>query len=134
MSEKQERWVSRSLVKMLVNERRDYEGAAEVVSGSEDVFALCGQGIQTKIEKVEKEPSVVSRFELQQSLEEARHEIAGHEAWQMEVISGIPKQDDIDGVAGPLRLAFAKSANTREALLERVRETYKKYFTRSGEK
>ncbi|MGI0133580.1 MAG: hypothetical protein ACREBW_01300 [Candidatus Micrarchaeaceae archaeon] len=123
-----DRWISRGLVTMLVNEMRNYQAAAEIVSGSEDVFAMCGRDIQAKIEAVEKEHSAVSVFELQKVLEAARHEIAGHEAWQREVIESLAKEDDEDGATGPLRQAFAKSVPVREALLERVKEAFENYF------
>ena len=129
-AENKERWVSRSLVKMLICEMKDYKGAAEVVSGSEDVFAMCGRDIQAKVDDVEKERSVAAAFELQKALEEARHEIAGHEAWQKEVISALPKQDDEDGLTGPLRQSFAKTAKAREALLQQVTDIFQSYFTK----
>jgi hypothetical protein len=122
------RWVSRGLVNLLIREMRDYKGAAEVVSGAEDVFATNGRDIEAKIAEVEREHSVAAAFELQKTLEEARQEIVGHEAWQREVIESLPKQDDEDGATGPLRQAFARTAKAREALLGQVKNAYDKYF------
>lgn len=124
------RWASRAIVQMLLKEGKNYKGAAEVVSGAKNVFAVCRHDIMRQIEEVEKERSVASSFKLQQLLEEARHEIAGHEAWQGEVISGLPKEDDEAGLTGPLRLAFTETAEAREELLALVKTAYEKYFSK----
>lgn len=128
---KKERWASRALVSMLIRQMKNYQGAAEVVSGSEDVFAMCRRAIEAKIEEVDKSGSVAAAFDLQMVLEEARHEIAAHETWQENVISELPEEDDESGVTGPLRQAFSKSARVRDELLEQVKETYEKYFSGS---
>lgn len=128
MSEK--RWASRSLVNMLVRELKDYKAAAEVVSGAEDVFAMCGRDIAGKIDQVEKDKSVASGVELQQALDEARQEIADHENWQTDVLKSLPKQDDEDGLTGPLRQAFAKTAKARQRLAVQVNEANAKYFSK----
>jgi hypothetical protein len=123
------RWASRALIPMLL-ESKGYKSAGELVSGSTDVFSLCRHDIMRQIEEVEKERSVASSFKLQQLLEEARHEIAGHEAWQEEVISGLPKEDDDAGLTGPLRLAFTETAEARKELLALVKTAYEKYFSK----
>lgn len=125
------RWASRAIVQMLLKEGKNYKGAAEVVSGAKNVFATCGQNIRAKVEEVEQERSVASSFALQQILEEAHHEIAGHRAWQEEVISALPKEDDEAGLTGPLRLAFTETSEAREELLTEVTDTYEKYFSKS---
>lgn len=125
------RWASRALVQMLLKETKSYKSAAEVVTGAKDVFALCSLDIRKQIEEVEKERSVASSFKLQQLLEEAQREIAGHEAWQEEVISGLPKEDDEAGLTGPLRQAFTKTAEAREELLAEVKAAYKKFFSKT---
>lgn len=129
---KGDRWASSALVKMLIDEMKDFKAAAEVVSGSVDIFAMCERDIKDKVEEVERERSVASSLALQQALEGARHEIAMHEAWQSEVISGLAKQDDEEGLTRPLRQAFSKSAKVREALLEQVKKTFDEYFSGSS--
>lgn len=128
MNEK--RWASRGLVKMLIKELKNYKGAAEVVSGADDVFGMCSRDIAAKVERVEKERSVASSFELQRALDNARQEIAGHRTWQEEVLKNLPKEDDEEGLTGPLRQAFAKTAKTRDALADQVAETEEKYFSK----
>ena len=123
------RWASRAIINMLL-EGKGYKAAGELVSGSKDVFALCRHDIMRQIEEVEKERSVASSFKLQQLLEAARHEIAGHEAWQKEVISGLAKEDDATGLTGPLRQAFTETAEAREELLTLVKTAYEKYFSK----
>lgn len=123
------RWASRALVQMLIKESKNYESAAEIVSGSESVFSRYSRDIKKKIEAVEIERSVATSFELQTVLEDARHEIAGHAAWQKEVIEGLPKENDETGLTGPLRQAFTKAAKERESLLEEVQAVFEQYFT-----
>nr|WP_281719549.1 hypothetical protein [Nitrosomonas nitrosa] len=126
------RWASRGLVHMLIHDKemKSYSSAAEIVSGSVDMFAMCGRDITVKIEEVEKDRSVASAFALQQAIEEALAEARAHEAWQEEVINSLPKQDDQDGLTGPLRQAFAKSKEAREVLLQQLNEAYEKYFNK----
>ncbi|HIN67472.1 MAG TPA: hypothetical protein EYM95_22755 [Candidatus Obscuribacterales bacterium] len=126
------RFASRGLVHMLIHdeEMKSYKSAAEVVSGAVDVFAMCGRDIAAKVAEVEKDRSVVSALALQRSMEEAQAEIRADEAWQQEVIKNLPKQDDEDGLTGPLREAFAKSKKARQVLLQQVNETYEKYFNK----
>ena len=123
------RWIMRSLVERLIHEMTDYEGAAEVVSGAGSALAVREQDIKEKVEEVERELSVAASFGLQQSLEKAHHEIAGHRAWQEEVISGLPKEDEKAGLTGPVRMAFARTAEARERLYIQVKNTYAKYFS-----
>ena len=126
------RFASRGLVHMLIHDKemKNYNSAAEVVSGSVDVFAMCGRDIAAKVEELEIDLSVVSALALQQALDEARAEITADENWQMEVIKNLPRQDDQDGLTGPLRQAFAKSKKAREVLLQQVNEAYEKYFNK----
>lgn len=123
------RWASRALVSMLIREMRSYKSAAEVVSGSEDVFAMCGREIEEKVKAVKLDNSAANGFELQKVLDNAKEEIAMHEAWQAEVIAELPKQDDEDGKTGPLREAFAESAKARKQLALIVEATCQSYFT-----
>lgn len=127
MSEK--RWASRSLVNMLVNELRDYKSAAEVVSGADDVFQMCADKINEKITQVQNDPSAASGLELQQALAEAQQEINDHFNWQKEVLEALPTKHDEDGLTGPLRQAFAKTAKSRDGLQAAVTATSERFFS-----
>jgi hypothetical protein len=127
MSEK--RWASRALVNMLIREMKSYKSAAEVVSGSGNVFAGCARDIEEKVAAVKVVRSAVTGLALQQALDNAREEIAMHEAWQAEVMAELPKEDDESGATGPLRQAFAEAAKARRVLSELVEATSQSYFT-----
>lgn len=88
-----ERWASRALVSMLIREMKDYKAAAEVVSGSDDVFAMCSRQIGDAIARIQEIPTAVSALELQRILKNARAEIAEHQRWQNEVLGSLPPRD-----------------------------------------
>ena len=70
-----EHWASRGLVAMLLREFKDFKAAAEIESGSSDVFSLCERDIAEKVAAVEKDKSVVAALGLQQILDNARAEV-----------------------------------------------------------
>lgn len=117
------------MVNMLIREMKSYESAAEVVSGSDNVFAGCAREIEEKVAAVKAEKTAVTGLELQKALDNAREEIAMHEAWQAEVIGELPKEDDESGATGPLRQAFADTAKARRMLSDLVEATYQSYFS-----
>lgn len=128
-----ERWASRGLVGMLIREMKDYKAAAEVVSGSEDVFAMCSRQIGNKIAQIQEIPTAVSALELQQVLDNARAEIAEHQKWQTEVIASLPPRDDEEGLTGPLRQAFTKTGTVRAKLLTEVMQAEDKWLKAQAE-
>jgi len=125
-----ERWASRGLVAMLIREMKNYSAAAEIESGSVDVFAMCEREVEEKIAKVQDGPSAVSGLELQKVLDSARAEVEEHERWQNQVFKSFPKEDDEQGLTGPLRQSFTQSAKARESLLSLVDAACAKYFTK----
>ncbi len=127
-----ERWASRGLVSMLIREMKNYKAAAEVESGSEDVFAMCSRQIGDCIARIQEIPTAVSALELQQVLDNARAEITEHQRWQEQVFKSLPKEDDENGLTGPLRQSFTKSATARAKLLTEVMEAHEKYFNAQG--
>jgi hypothetical protein len=128
-----ERWASRGLVAMLIREMKDYKAAAEVVSGSDDVFAMCSRQIGDSIARIQEIPTAVSALELQQVLNNARAEIAEHQKWQTEVIGSLPPRDDEEGLTGPLRQAFTKTGTTRAKLLTEVMQAEDKWLKAQAE-
>lgn len=128
-----ERWASRSLVSMLIREMKDYKSAAEIVSGSDDVFAMCSRQIGDAIARIQEIPTAVSALELQQILKNARAEIAEHQKWQNEVIASLPPRDDEEGLTGPLRQAFTKTGTTRAKLLAEVMQAEDKWLKAQAE-
>lgn len=119
-SKRDERWISRNLVAMLISELKDYKAAAEIVSGSDDVFAMCSRDIGNSIARIQEIPTAVSALEMQQILRNARAEIEEHRQWQNEVIGSLPPRDDEEGLTGPLRQAFTRTGTTRAKLLTEV--------------
>lgn len=118
MSEK--RWVSHGLVDMLI-EMRKFDSAAEVVSGSEDVFSLLFNKIGDAVARLEKSVNGSDLLELKNLLDEAREEILDHQDWQQEVFEKLAEQgDDNQGLARVLRQAFIDSAASRSNLLDEV--------------
>jgi len=117
MSEK--RWISRSLVNLLIK-MRNYDSAADVVSGSEDVFAMQSRLIGNMIARGHKLPGGILCPEIKRVLDEAQEEIQDHDQWQDEVLKTLPPEDDHNGLTGPLRQAFTKSASARIELLREV--------------
>lgn len=124
-----ERFASRGLVAMLIREMKNYKAAAEIESGSKDVFAECRREITDRIAAVETDPSVVAGLELQKVLDNARAEIEEHERWQTQVFANLPKEDDESGLTGPLRQSFTKSAEARDELALTVTSAYERYFS-----
>jgi hypothetical protein len=122
-----ERWASRALVSMLIKQK-DYEAAAEVVSGSLDVFSSCSRKIGDLIAHIQEVPTAVAALELQQALDNARAEIQAHQEWQSEALDALPKQDDEEGLTGPLRQAFNQSSKARSRLLSEVMGASEKYL------
>lgn len=125
MTEK--RWASRGLVNMLIG-MKNYASAAEVVSGAEDVFAMCSRQLGDKIAHIQEVPTAVSALELQQVLDNAREEIGEHQKWQNEVLESLPPRDDEEGLTGPLRQAFTKSGTARAKLLTEVMQAEDKWL------
>ncbi len=118
MSEK--RWVSHGLVDMLL-EMRKYDSAAEVVSGSENVFSLLSNKIGDAIARVEKCANGGDLLELKNLLDEAKEEIRDHQDWQQEVFEILAEQgNDNQGLTRALRQAFSDSAAARSKLLDEV--------------
>lgn len=126
MSEK--RWVSRSLVKMLVNEMKDYEAAAEVVSGSADGFELHSKHIGDLIARIRERPKGAKAQELRDLLEDAREDITSHREWERDVLGSLPRVDDEEGLTGPLRQAFTKAAKARVKLQSEVMQAEEKWL------
>lgn len=127
-----ERWASRGLVSMLIREMKDYK-AAEVVSGSEDVFATCSRQIGDAIARIQEIPTAVSALEFQQVLKNARAEITEHQKWQTEVLASLPPRDDEEGLTGPLRQAFVKTGTARAKLLTEVMQAEGKWLKAQAE-
>lgn len=128
-----ERWASRGIVAMLIREMKDYKSAAEVVSGSEDVFAMCSRQIGDCIARIQEIPTAVSALELQQVLDNARAEITEHQKWQNEVLASLPARDDEEGLTGPLRQAFTKTGTVRAKLLTEVMQAEDKWLKAQAE-
>lgn len=128
-----ERWASRGLVAMLIREMKDYKAAAEVVSGSEDVFAMCSRLIGDCIARIQEIPTAVSALELQQVLDNARAEITEHQKWQNEVLASLPPRDDEEGLTGTLRQAFTKTGTARAKLLAEVMQAEEKWLKAQAE-
>lgn len=123
-----ERWASRGLVAILLRESKDFKAAAEIESGSSDVFSFCERDIAEKVAEVEKEKSVAAGLALQQVLDNARAEVEEHERWQKQVFESFSKEDEEQGLTLPLRQSFAASAEAREMLLRRVNSVSSQYF------
>jgi hypothetical protein len=123
-----ERWASRGLVSMLIREMKNYKAAAEIESGSEDVFAACKREIADKVVAINEDPSAVAALELQKALDNASAEIEEHERWQTQVFKNLPPEDDEQGLTGPLRQSFTKSALTRAKLKTIVESVHDEYF------
>lgn len=128
-----ERWASRGIVAMLIREMKDYKAAAEVVSGSEDVFAMCSRQIGDCIARIQEIPTAVSALELQQVLDNARAEIGEHQKWQNDVMASLPARDDEEGLTGPLRQAFTKTGTARAKLLTEVMQAEDKWLKAQAE-
>ncbi len=126
MSEK--RWASRGLVNLLVFEMKNYQSAAEVVSGATDVFAMYSRLLGDVIAKAQELPAGVKFLELQRVIDTAREEIKEHQQWQDEVFSSLPKEDDESGATGPLRQAFTSTAADRARLLQEIMTAHEKYL------
>ena len=118
MSDK--RWVSKSLVRKLVYELKDYEAAAELISGSEDVFALHSKQIGDMIARIQEIPTAVPSQELKERLDNARDDINEHREWERDVLDSLPRVDDEEGLPGARRQEFAKSAVLRVKLLNEI--------------
>lgn len=126
MSER--RWASKSLVKMLIFEMRNYKSAAEVVSGSEDTFNLYSQKLAEMFEAMKENPEAIKATTLEEFLGNVREDITSHQDWQREVLDNLPRVDDEEGMTGPLRQAFAKSSTARSKLLKEVMEAEEKWL------
>jgi hypothetical protein len=51
-----ERWASRGLVAMLVRDLKNYSAAAEIVSGADDVLAMCSRLLADNIARIQETP------------------------------------------------------------------------------
>ncbi|HEY9784806.1 MAG TPA: hypothetical protein V6D17_05340 [Candidatus Obscuribacterales bacterium] len=111
-----ERWASRGLVAMLIREMKDYKAAAEIVSDSDDVFAMCSRQIGDAIARIQEIPTAVSALELQQILRNVRAEIEEPRKWQNEVIASLPPRDDAGRTHRPFAPGIHEDRNdTRQA-------------------
>ena len=124
----EKRWVSKGLVNLLVFELKNYISAAEIVSGSTDMFESYSRLIKDTIAKTQEIPAGTKFHELQRILEEARTEISDHRKWQEEVFASLPQADDESGATGPLRQAFTTAAIARNKLLQDVMTAHDKYL------
>ena len=127
------RWASRAIVNMLVHDMKDYKAAAEVVSGAEDVFVLHAKDIGDMIARIQERPSEATAKELKERLEKAREDITLHRDWEREVLDSLPRVDDEEGLTGPLRQAFAKTAKARVKLHTQVMEATDKWLAAQAE-
>jgi thioredoxin-related protein len=121
MSDK--RWVSRALVDMLI-EMKQYDSAAEVVSGSEGIFVVLSKQIGDTIARAKGYSAGSDFLEVQKVLDEAKEEIKDHQQWQQEVLKTLPKPDDDRGLTRQLRQAFSTSATARAKLLNEVMRSH----------
>lgn len=124
-----ERWISRGIVKMLIDELKDYKAAAEVVSGAADVFAACNSKIQKAIATLEAEKSVANAAILQQALIDAEEEIKDHRQWEQAIRERLGRDDSQLTEIAPLLKVLSETAASREALDAFVLGTKAKYFS-----
>jgi hypothetical protein len=127
-----ERWVSRGIVKMLIDELKDYKAAAEVVSGSSEVFAACASKIQIAIAALVAERSTENTLSLQQVLTDAEEEIKDHREWEEAIRSRLAREESQLAMIAPLLQSLAETAASREALDALVLGTKAKYFDQRG--
>lgn len=119
--------LSSSLVAMLI-EMKDYLSAAEVVSGSNDTFALYSRKLNDTIGRAQEIPAGVPFLDLKRIIDTAREEINEHRDWQEQVLKDLPKKDDETGATGPLRQAFTSAATERNKLLQEIMTAHDKYL------
>lgn len=124
-----ERWVSRGIVKMLIDEMKDYKAAAEVVSGASDVFAACTSKIQNAIAAQETEKSAANALTLQQELSYAEDEIKEHREWEKAIRERLGHDDFQLSLVAPLYKALSETAAAREGLDALVVGTKSKYLS-----
>jgi hypothetical protein len=122
------RWVSDALVTMLIGMKK-YQSAAEVVSGSNDMFASYSSQIKDTIARTQEIPTGVPFSDLKLVLDTANQEIIDHREWQEEIIASLPKADDEKGLTEPLRQAFSSAAKARNELLQEVMTAHEKYLS-----
>lgn len=121
------RWASAAIVDMLIG-MKNYESAAEVVSGSTEMFANYSKRIRERLEEnsTEKLIGPTGEFiDLSQYAHIAMDEISLHKEWQAEVIAKLPKEDDETGATGPLRQEFHRAAQERDKLFSQLTEYLK---------
>lgn len=125
MSDK--RWVSHGLVDMLM-EMRKYDSAAEVVSGSENIFTGLSKRIDDAIARVREQPDGSEFRQLKNLLDEASEEIRDHQEWQQDVFEKLASEEDHCGLSRSLRQAFNESAAARTKLLDQVMRSCDQYL------
>lgn len=129
LSTPEKRWISRSLVKILLFERRDYKSAAEVISSSENIFAQSCEEIEAKMDALAADRSVANALALQMVLEKTRAEIEAHTAWEAEVLEELAEDKHQLQEAAPVRMAFAAAAEIRKMVTDIVEVTYATNFS-----
>lgn len=122
-----QRWASAAIVDMLIG-MKNYKAAAEVVSGSTEMFANYSRRIAETLESRSTEKLIGPTgdfIDLSQYVHTAMDEISQHKQWQSEVIGALPKDDDATGATGPLRQEFHKAAQERDKLFTQISEYLK---------
>ena len=122
-----ERWVSKSLVKLLID-MKNYTSAAEVISGSEDMLNGYSRLLGDFIAKAQEMPKAVDFKDLKQIIDTAHEELAAHQKWQAETIENLPIGDDEVGLTGPVHKAFNTAAIARNNLLQELMRVHDKYL------
>ena len=121
------RWATAAVMNILLD-MKDYKGAAEVVSGSTELFANYSFRIKEAIE-TKSSSNLISPtgdfIDLSQYVHIAMDEITQHKQWHTQVLSGLPKEDDETGATGPLRQEFHKAAQERDKLFVQITEYLK---------
>ena len=120
------RWVSHGLIDMLI-ELRKYDSAAEVASGSENIFLGLSKQIDDAIARLTERPAASDFAAFKSLLDEAKEEISEHRQWQEDVFERLPQHDDDRGLTQPLRQAFTKSVAARAKLVDQVMRSCKQY-------
>jgi hypothetical protein len=104
------------LVTMLVVELQDFDAAAKVVSGIEDVFSRYTRLIDDAIVQVEQLAGSSFTAQLKPILDTAREEVCVDQKLEMDILAKLPD----DASAFSLRRAFHDAALARARLLQSI--------------
>jgi hypothetical protein len=123
-----ERWASRAIVNMLIDEK-NFKAAAEVVSGCRGVFGNSQRSIQAAMAALDQEQSLENKNALQEALGTAEDEIKQFREWESNVKQKLGHTAISAGAVLPLWKQFEEASAGANFLDALVTGTRAKYFS-----